>query len=122
MRNLTLLNKALLCKWSWCFAVEGEAFWKQVICGKYGEEEGRWHSCEVRERFRVGLWKAIRREWVVMAGYMTFFCEEWEVGRFWKDKWCGNNSLCTSFPSLFAIASSKVAWVEDIWNHSTEGV
>ena len=73
MRNLTLLNKALLCKWSWCFAMEGEAFWKQVICGKYGEEEGRWRSCEVRERFRVGLWKAIRREWVVMVGYMTFF-------------------------------------------------
>ena len=36
VRNLTLLNRALLCKWSWCFAVEREALWRQVICAKYG--------------------------------------------------------------------------------------
>ena len=37
--------------------------------------------------------------------------------RFWKDKWRGNEPLCTSFPSLFAIALFKEAWVEDVWNH-----
>ena len=55
VRNLSLLNKALLCKWSWQFAMEGEALWKQVICGKYGEEEGDWRSFEVRGSFGVGL-------------------------------------------------------------------
>ncbi|RVW98661.1 putative ribonuclease H protein [Vitis vinifera] len=39
VRNLALLNKALLCKWSWRFAMESEALWRQVICIKYGEEE-----------------------------------------------------------------------------------
>ncbi|RVW46317.1 Pre-mRNA-splicing factor SYF1 [Vitis vinifera] len=47
---------------------------------------------------------------------------KWEKGlgrvRFWKDRWYGDDPLCTSFPSLFAISSSKEAWVEDIWNHS----
>ena len=43
MRNL-----ALLCKWSWHFAVEREALWRQVIYGKYGEEADGWRSCDVR--------------------------------------------------------------------------
>ena len=30
--------------------------------------------------------------------------------RFWKDKWCGGDLLSTSFPSLYAITSSKEAW------------
>ena len=29
--------------------------------------------------------------------------------RFWKDKWCGDDALCVSFLSLFALAVSKEA-------------
>ncbi|KAL6314646.1 hypothetical protein AAG906_026990 [Vitis piasezkii] len=36
--------------------------------------------------------------------------------RFWKDNWCGNNTLCDSFPSLYALADSKDAWVTDCWD------
>ena len=61
VRNLALLNKAFLYKWSWRFTVEREALWRQVIRAKYGEEEGGWRSCVVRGSFGVGLWKAIRR-------------------------------------------------------------
>ncbi|RVW33470.1 putative ribonuclease H protein [Vitis vinifera] len=42
VRNLALMNKALLSKWNWCFASESEALWKQVISKKYGIEEGGW--------------------------------------------------------------------------------
>ena len=31
VRNLALMNKALLSKWNWCFAIESEALWKQAI-------------------------------------------------------------------------------------------
>ena len=72
VRNLALLNKALLCKWSWHFAVEREALWRQVICAKYGEEEGGWRSCVVRGSFGVGLWKAIRRVWDVIGDNMVY--------------------------------------------------
>ena len=72
VRNLALLNKTLICKWSWCFAVEMEALWRQVMCGKYGEEAGGWRSCDVRGSFGVGLWKAIRRVWDVMGNNMWF--------------------------------------------------
>ena len=40
VKSLTILNKALLSKWSWRYAIEKEALWKRVISGKYGEEEG----------------------------------------------------------------------------------
>ena len=36
--------------------------------------------------------------------------------RFWKDKWCRDEPLCESFPSLFAISLAKDAWVSDVWS------
>ena len=39
MKHLSTLNKALLSKWNWHFAIENGAFWNHVINGKYGEEE-----------------------------------------------------------------------------------
>ncbi|KAJ9706265.1 hypothetical protein PVL29_001676 [Vitis rotundifolia] len=34
---------------------------------------------------------------------------------FWKNKWCGTTLFCEPFPSLFAIATSKEAWVNEVW-------
>ncbi|RVW58987.1 hypothetical protein CK203_110732 [Vitis vinifera] len=94
VRNLALLNKALLCKWSCPFAVEREALWRQVVCAKYGEEEGGWRSCVVRGSFGVGLWKAIRRVWDVIGDNMVYSM--------------GNGR--------------REAWVEDVWSHFGGGV
>ncbi|RVW35544.1 DDT domain-containing protein DDR4 [Vitis vinifera] len=47
VKSLSTLNKALLCKWSWCFANERGALWNQVIRGKFGEERGGWCSRDV---------------------------------------------------------------------------
>ncbi|XP_034678940.1 uncharacterized protein LOC117909152 [Vitis riparia] len=62
VKSLSIPNKALLCKWSWRFAIEREAFWNQVIRGKYGKEHGRWSSKEAREGVWYGLWKTLRKE------------------------------------------------------------
>ena len=78
-----------MCKGSWHYAVERESLWKLVISRKFGEEGGGWNSYEVREGYGVG---------------------------FWKDIWCGNNSLREAFPSLFALVDSKDAWVADCWD------
>ena len=39
-RNLSTFNKALLGKWSWRYVIERDPLWKQVIVGKYGQEDG----------------------------------------------------------------------------------
>ena len=55
IKSLTLLNKAFLCKWSWCFSNEKGALWNDFIRGKYGEENGGWATCVVRIGYGVGL-------------------------------------------------------------------
>ena len=41
--------------------------------------------------------------------------------RFWKDSWCGDETLCYTFPSLFALAVSKEEWVPKVWDPSVGG-
>ena len=36
--------------------------------------------------------------------------------RFWKDRWCGDDALTISFPSLYTLATSKEAWVAEVWD------
>ena len=64
IKNLSMLNKALLGKRCWKFASENEPSWKQVIVGKYGEEMGDWCFGASREGCGVGLWKAISNGWM----------------------------------------------------------
>ncbi|RVX18473.1 putative ribonuclease H protein [Vitis vinifera] len=116
VRNLALMNKALLGKWNWLFATEREVLWKKVISHKHGVEEGGWCTRAERGRHGVGLWKAIRKEWLGMYSSLAFRVGNGRRVRFWKDKWCGDEPLYESFPSLFAISQAKDAWVSEVWN------
>ena len=44
IRGLLNLNKAILRKWNWRFAIEDNTLWKDIIRLKYGAEEGGWFS------------------------------------------------------------------------------
>ena len=63
LRHLEELNQALLGKWLWRFSLEKESFRGKVIRGKFGEVEGGWTTKEVRDSFRLNLWKDIRKGW-----------------------------------------------------------
>ena len=93
-----------------------EVFWRRVISHKYGEEEGVWCTRVVSGRYSVGLWKAIRKEWLILNGSLAYQVGSGQRERFWTDKWCGDEPLCESFPALFSISLSKNAWVSDVWN------
>ena len=64
----------------------------------------------------MGFWKEIRKEGSLMLKNITFSVGDGRRVRFWKNKWCGNNTLHDSFPSLFALVVSKDAWVVDCWD------
>ncbi|RVW14081.1 hypothetical protein CK203_089304 [Vitis vinifera] len=66
--------------------------------------------------FVWGLWKAIRKEWNYLSGRLAYQVGNGQRVRFWMDKWCGDEPLCKSFPSLFTLSSFKEAWVLDVWN------
>ena len=40
--------------------------------------------------------------------------------KFWKDKWCGDVALRTSYPALYAIVDYE-DWVADVWHLIVEG-
>ncbi|RVW34286.1 putative ribonuclease H protein [Vitis vinifera] len=121
VRNLSLMNNALLCKWNWRFANERDALWRSVISLKYGVEEGGWCTRDVMGRNGVGLWKAIRKKWGLFDGRVAFHLGNGQRVKFWKDKWCGDGPLCESFPSLFSMSMSKNAWVSEVWNPVGDG-
>ncbi|RVW30293.1 Transposon TX1 uncharacterized 149 kDa protein [Vitis vinifera] len=72
IRNLSILNRALLCKWSWRFAVERDSYWKLIISTKYGVERGGWSTCGAREGHGVGLWKEISKEGLLLLNNASF--------------------------------------------------
>ncbi|RVW81088.1 hypothetical protein CK203_045355 [Vitis vinifera] len=42
--------------------------------------------------------------------------------KFWMDKWCRDEPLCVSFPSLYTLGVAKEAWVADLWvQHGKRG-
>ncbi|RVX04101.1 hypothetical protein CK203_015494 [Vitis vinifera] len=65
IRNLSSLNRALLCKWSWCFAIERDSYWKLII-------SRGWSSRGVREGYGVGLWKEIGKEGSLLLNNVSF--------------------------------------------------
>ena len=41
--------------------------------------------------------------------------------RIWEDVWCGEVLLCSSFPSIYEVASSKGDKVVDMWEDTETG-
>ena len=55
IRNLSTLNRALLSKWVWRFAMEDNSPWRIVINLEYGTKAGGWFTHALRGGYRVGL-------------------------------------------------------------------
>ena len=79
---------------------------------------GRTH--EVGGAYGVSVWKAVRMDWELVGKEMAFVVGNGRRVKFWRDRWCGEESLRVAFPTLFAIAASKEAWVEEVWDGSLE--
>ncbi|RVW24939.1 hypothetical protein CK203_079533 [Vitis vinifera] len=91
-----------------------ESSWRQIISGKYGDLEGGWCSKEARGGYGVGLWKTIRKLRDLVSCKLSFSVGNRKRIKFWKGKWCGDEPLNVSFPSLFALSNSKDAWVAEL--------
>ncbi|RVW33020.1 hypothetical protein CK203_041517 [Vitis vinifera] len=67
-----------------------------------------------REGVGVGCWKEIKKEGSLLSNNIVFSVGNGRRVRFWKDSWCGDETLCYTFPSLFALAVSKEEWVPKV--------
>ena len=87
---------------------------------KYGNEEGGWFSRIPRGNAGLGLWKGINAEAAKLKQDCVFELGEGKRIRFWEDVWCGEVTLCASFPTLYNIARTKGAKVANVWESSRE--
>ena len=121
IRKLSNLNKALLGKCNWRFSMEEEVVWWSIISLKYGMEDGGRFSNSPRGSFGVGLWKDIGKEVIQIRQNCSFKVGNGCKVRFWEDVWCSEALLCSSFPSLYEVASSKGDMVADLWEINGTG-
>ena len=120
VRGLSLMNQALLCKWSWRFANERDSLWRLVISTKFGEEDGGWNTRDIRGAFGTGLWKDIRKEWLTFSQNTISSLGNGRRLGFWKDPWGDETVLCYAFPTLFNLTAHKDARVANVWDSSRE--
>ena len=60
-------------------------------------------------------------DWNIVGTRISFSVDNGRKVRFWRNRWCGDSPLSVSFPTLFALAIDKEAWVVDIWDPLAEG-
>jgi hypothetical protein len=72
IRNLRAFNQALLGKWLWRYGSERDACWRVVVDSKYGSLRGGWCSLEPSGAFGVGVWKNIRKGWILFSRFTRF--------------------------------------------------
>ena len=114
------MNQALLCKWCWRFANERDSLWRMVISTKFGEEAGGWHTRNIRGGFGTGVWKDIRKVWLIFSQNAIPSLGNGRRLGFWKDPWCDETVLSQAFPTLFNLAAQKDARVAEVWDSSEE--
>ena len=121
LRSLSKLNKALLSKWSWRFANERDSLWRLVISSKFCVASGGWSMGDIRGGYGTGLWKEIRKEWPLFFQNATFSVGHDRRISFWKDIWCEEELLSSTFPTLFSLAVLKGDRIADVWDNSRGG-
>ena len=73
--SLSMLDRALLCRWSWRFVEEKGVLWKQVISRKFGVEGGG-----IPVKWGRGLeWGYGRRLGRKVLCWATILCFLWEM-------------------------------------------
>ncbi|RVW49387.1 hypothetical protein CK203_092674 [Vitis vinifera] len=75
----------------------------------------------VRDRYGVGVWKAIRNGWENFRSHSRFLVGDGTRVKFWKDLWCENQSLEEAFPILFNLSVNKEGLVAEAWEEDGAG-
>ncbi|RVX02247.1 putative ribonuclease H protein [Vitis vinifera] len=93
--------------------------WKQVIKGKYGQEDFGWRPKKAMGAVGVGVWKEIWKESEWCWNNMIFKVGKGNTIRFWTDVWCSETAVSNCFPHLFAMAVQRNATVEEMWDQNS---
>ncbi|KAH9751258.1 putative ribonuclease H protein [Citrus sinensis] len=86
LKNLTLMNEALLMKLGWGLLVNSNSYWAQVLCSKYGFDPNTM-STSLPTKYGSYLWKAIGRICPKVLQGLRWNVRDDKRIRFWQDAW-----------------------------------
>lgn len=107
IRDLKIMNRALLAKWLWRFRVETEALWRKVIAAKYGCQQLGWSSRVPSGSLGSRLRRSIFKENDVFQNLIEYRVGQGNHVLFWHHVWCGALPLKQAFPVMFNMATHK---------------
>ncbi|KAK1293345.1 hypothetical protein QJS10_CPB17g00622 [Acorus calamus] len=103
------MNLALLTKWVWQWMDNPETLWVRLFRERYPLAAGShlpWLS-----RRSSGLCKGWFTGMEQFVHAWTWTAGDGGSIRFWSDRWCGEESLMSRFPSMYHIATNQEGWV-----------
>ncbi|KAH9673090.1 reverse transcriptase domain-containing protein [Citrus sinensis] len=86
LKNLTIMNEALLMKLGWSLLVNSNSYWAQVLCSKYGFDPTTM-STSLPTKYGSYLWKAIGRVWPKVLQGLRWNVRDGKRIRFWQNAW-----------------------------------
>lgn len=101
------MNKALLSKWLWRFNHEKDAFWRKGVASKFGSTNFDRETKAPKGAAGCGVWKGIYKQLNTYKANCILQVGDGTSVLFWEDHWAGAASFSTSFPLVYAIASTK---------------
>ena len=108
--------------------MRGVGVWKRLEGVWVGGVEGNSEAVALNQQQTffcgwewLGVWKAIRWWWSMVNNILSFVVGNDLRVKFCRDVWCGDLPLWDSYPSLFALVSSKDTWVGECWSNPGEG-
>lgn len=105
LRRLGLMNKALLCKWLWHFEVEQDSIWRQMVAAKYRVMEDG-DPRPVRGPHGIDPWEGIMGCFQDHSEVVRIVVGDGRRTKFWEDRWCGDQPLRQTCPSVFSMVSN----------------
>lgn len=107
VKNLHLMNKALLCKWHWRFASSKYDYWKTIISEKYGTTQGEWKIANYKKGSSQNIWPLICKVEESFWGNARYQVNSGDRILFWKHRWLGQETLQDTYPQIFKICTNQ---------------
>ncbi|KAK1276479.1 hypothetical protein QJS04_geneDACA020812 [Acorus gramineus] len=111
--DLEFMNKALLAKWLWRWALHPNSLWVRLFKERYGTGASLFPPASPAMSF-------LCKGWFKLAGDFSLALR-WKLGSgqrvpFWEACWCSNRPLRVLFPRLYCLAENRLCKVVECWS------
>lgn len=111
IKDLRKFNLSLLCKWWWKLERE-EGMWQKIIKNKY--MKGQCVSQIKHRPTDSPVWSDLLKVRDYYTQGRVLLIGNGKKSDFWRDKWCGNFSLCEKFKNLYEICYDRKVTVPEM--------